>query len=217
MDWEVNWEVNWEAAAGSGRRRTDGGERRGDGSAGGSYRTRPHREPPEEEEEVKQVMTQGAGLLTAVLTLRKKPEMRARLILVQLSWQPKAGGETGSSILCMTSRSSALMTPASRSAAWLRKAALHHASSSLSVGTTEGRHETETLGQRTWRPAGRTLQEGVVDVDEGQVIALRVQQGAPGGDGSFLSAGIRGQEAGRSWNRNGPVRDGRTDGRFSPQ
>uniref|UniRef100_A0A3B3USK6 [histone H3]-lysine(4) N-trimethyltransferase n=1 Tax=Poecilia latipinna TaxID=48699 RepID=A0A3B3USK6_9TELE len=75
--------------------------------------------------------------------------MRARLMLVQLSWQPKAGGETGSSILCMTSRSSALMTPASRSAAWLRKVAPHHASSSLSVGTTEGRQETETQGQRT--------------------------------------------------------------------
>lgn len=48
------------------------------------------------------------------LTLRKKPEMRARLMLVQLSWHPKAGGETGSSIRCITSSSSALITTANR-------------------------------------------------------------------------------------------------------
>lgn len=64
-----------------------------------------------------------------MFTLRKKPEMRARLMLVQLSWQPKAGGEMGNSIRCITSSSSARMTTASRSAAWLRKLAAHHAAS----------------------------------------------------------------------------------------
>lgn len=65
-------------------------------------------------------------------TLRKNPEMSARLILVQLSWQPKEGGETGNSIRCITSSSSALITTANRNAAGLRKLVVHQASSSLS-------------------------------------------------------------------------------------
>lgn len=52
-----------------------------------------------------------------MFTLRKKPEIRARLMFVQLSWQPKAGGETGSSIRCITPNSSARMTTANRKAA----------------------------------------------------------------------------------------------------
>lgn len=51
-----------------------------------------------------------------MLTFRKKPEISARLMLVQLSWHPKAGGDTGSSIRCMTSNSSARMATASRKA-----------------------------------------------------------------------------------------------------
>lgn len=49
--------------------------------------------------------------------MRKKPEMRARLMFVQLSWHPKVGGETGSSIRCITSSSCALITTANRRAA----------------------------------------------------------------------------------------------------
>lgn len=65
-------------------------------------------------EEGQEVGRHGDIKQNQMFTLRKKPEMRARFIFVQLSWQPKAGGETGSSILCITSSSSALITIANR-------------------------------------------------------------------------------------------------------
>lgn len=68
----------------------------------------------------------------SLFTLRKNPEISARLILVQLSWQPNAGGETGNSIRCITSSSSALIIPANLNAAGFRKLVVHQASSSLS-------------------------------------------------------------------------------------
>lgn len=84
---------------------------------------------------VKQKVLKVEKNVNQALTLRKKPEMRARFILVQLSWHPKAGGETGSSIRCITSSSSALITTANRKEAWLRKFVVHHTSSWLSART----------------------------------------------------------------------------------
>lgn len=114
--------------------------------------------------------------------------MRARFILVLLSWQPKAGGETGNSIRCITSRSSALITTANRSAEALRKLVEHQASSSLSVARDEHRQNNFKciLAIFYCFPYSLvlevlTLQVGVVDIDESKMVPLCVNKGSPMG------------------------------------
>ncbi|TNN29851.1 hypothetical protein EYF80_059997 [Liparis tanakae] len=131
--------------------------------------------------------------------------MRARLMLLQLSWHPNAGGETGSSIRCITSSSSALITTANRKAVYAASRALEAALlpvglKSLRRTLLTGRPETEPNQLTSPSDGGtgvRTLGEGAVDVDEGHVVSLWVHQGSPAGHGSLLPVGFS-HKAGRS-------------------
>lgn len=211
--------------------------------------------------------------------------MSALWMLSTLASVPKAGGETGSSMRCITSSSSARTMPASRSASPLTACLRHQTSSALSAGRGESApqwtsrdlaqqwvawgltgHETRhccshrlcplnAAGtgtvQRTqppgwgWDPlAARlghldgvtkvaavlapersrgharelwdtpgvrsplaveplppalTLLEGIEDVDEGEVVSVRVEQGPPAHGHGLLQVGGGGHKAGGSW------------------